>query len=471
MLPSYSRLVFDEAHNIEENATSYFTEEYDPKELKRQLSIIQRHSGKKPSLLEQLAEFSPDATLADKILDGILEAGKAADTLDQYLVHLFSKTLYQPCLITPALQGRLTDFVSTAKPVWEYCAQLASLIGRFLEQNKAPEEYQPRIKELKVRGLRVQAMGKVLSDFCDFPSWGNEVHWFHIEQERGGDHRAQVRITPLVIAPLLVDAIFKKLDTVVCASATLSLGDNFHYWGGRVGLPYDDVRPFLTGVYPSPFDFPHRLLLLTPEDAPEMDRSHPERYVSYMADTIWNSVLSAGGGTLVLFTSYQMLKAVKEQVADRFAQNGMALLAQGESDRFSLLKRFIGEEDSTLFATSSFWEGVDAPGNTLRMVIIVKLPFQVPTDPVFKARCDAIDRQGGSGFLQLGLPETTMKLKQGFGRLLRNKEDRGVVLVLDSRVVTKSYGISMIRSLPESWHPDCRTDSISSHIEQFLYGA
>ncbi|NMA23474.1 MAG: ATP-dependent DNA helicase, partial [Spirochaetales bacterium] len=152
-----------------------------------------------------------------------------------------------------------------------------------------------------------------------------------------------------------------------------------------------------------------------------------------------------------------------------FAQEEMVLLSQGEVDRFTLLKNFIDDGDSTLFATSSFWEGVDAPGDTLRMVIIVKLPFSVPSDPVFKARCDAIDAAGGSGFFQLALQSATMKLKQGFGRLLRSTADRGVVLILDSRVVQKSYGPYMLRSLPESHWPECTTDSISSRIESFLF--
>ncbi|HZJ88023.1 MAG TPA: helicase C-terminal domain-containing protein, partial [Sphaerochaeta sp.] len=134
-----------------------------------------------------------------------------------------------------------------------------------------------------------------------------------------------------------------------------------------------------------------------------------------------------------------------------------------------LLQTFIDEHESTLFATSSFWEGVDAPGETLRMVIIVKLPFSVPSDPVFKARCDAIDAAGGSGFFQLALQSATMRLKQGFGRLLRSSDDRGVVLILDSRVVQKSYGQYMLRALPESYWPESTTDSLSRSIDGFLY--
>ncbi|MDD3058913.1 MAG: helicase C-terminal domain-containing protein, partial [Sphaerochaeta sp.] len=135
-----------------------------------------------------------------------------------------------------------------------------------------------------------------------------------------------------------------------------------------------------------------------------------------------------------------------------------------------LLSSFIADKDSTLFATSSFWEGVDAPGDTLRLVIIAKLPFTVPSDPVFKARCEAIDKMGGSGFYQLALQSATMKLKQGFGRLLRSTSDRGVVLILDSRVVSKNYGVYMLRALPESYHPETMSQGLCDKIENFLYG-
>jgi ATP-dependent DNA helicase DinG len=145
------------------------------------------------------------------------------------------------------------------------------------------------------------------------------------------------------------------------------------------------------------------------------------------------------------------------------------MLRQGEEDRFHLLRRFTDDKDSVLFATDSFWEGVDAPGETLRMVIIVKLPFRVPTDPVFRARQESLDQDGKGGFFKLALPEATMKLKQGFGRLLRNTLDSGIVLILDSRVVNKQYGRWMLQALPESYHPEITSEGIPGKIEAFLY--
>ncbi|MDT4762943.1 ATP-dependent DNA helicase [Sphaerochaeta sp. PS] len=469
VLPSYNRLIIDEAHNIEQNATSYFTAEYTAKEMLRQISWIQR-SGRfaAKSLLDQLGEFSPDPELFDRIRDDIHLLSGEVGTLDQYLLGIFQKNDFQPVLIKAEQQSRLAEFAQQATKVAQASGRLAAKIGYFIEHTKAPEEFATKVNELMVRGTRIAQMSEVLTQFCNFSLWGDEIHWFNAESFRN-TRSVQVCITPLSIAPILVEALFKKLATVVCTSATLDLNDAFAFWGSRVGLPYDENRPYLTATYSSPFDYQNRLMLLTPMDAPMLAKDNEEEYVSYMCETVFSAILSTGGGALVLFTSYSMLQKVKERLQPRFDKEGLTLFSQRDMDRYTLLNRFIAEKDSTLFATSSFWEGVDAPGDTLRMVVIVKLPFNVPTDPVFKARCEAIDNSGGSGFYQLSLKEATMKLKQGFGRLMRNTVDTGVVLILDSRVIKKNYGQYMMRALPESFHPDTETAGICDKIENFLY--
>lgn len=470
VLPAFNRLVIDEAHNIEPNATEYFTDIYDVRDMLRQINRIQRggrHGGS--SLLEQLKPYATEALLVERIYDDITYLLQDIQTLDEYLVTTFRKNEFQPTLIRIDQVGRLDRFVEVATPVAVRSSKLESDILDFLEHTKAPEDLSLKFSELKVRATRISMMANVLKRFCDFGSWADDVHWFNTEPDRQGS-TVQVCITPLSIAPLLVESIFSKLQTVVCTSATLDLQDDFAFWSSRVGLPFDQNRPFLKGTFGSPFDYKNRLLLLTPSDAPLPGKDLDDGYVDYMARTIWSAVNSAGGGALVLFTSYVMLKRVKEQVQKNFEEESLALLCQGDLDRYTLLRRFIEEQNSTLFATSSFWEGVDAPGNTLRLVIIVKLPFTVPSDPVFKARCDALDASGGSGFYQLALQSATMKLKQGFGRLLRSTGDKGVVLVLDSRVIQRSYGQYMLRSLPESYHPETTSATVCDKIENFLFG-
>lgn len=469
VLPPFSHLIIDEAHNIEANASEYFKDEYDSSRLVRHIHKIQRSSRySKKSLLDYIGSYVTDIERLEAIKDQIHLLVQQVETLDQYLVSVFQKNDYQPTLIKAEHQGRLADFVVACTAIVETAARLKARIDALLESTKVPAEAESRANELKVRSDRIDAMASVLSRFCDFEGWGDEIHWFNAERTRS-QVRIGVCITPLSIAPIITESLFSRLSTVVCTSATLDLGDDFAFWSSRVGLPYTDTRPFLKGIYPSPFDYQRRLMLLTPTDAPQPPPKADEAYLEYLATMIWESVHTAGGGALVLFTSYAHLKHVKGALSERFAAEAMVLLSQGDGDRYTLLNTFIADADSTLFATSSFWEGVDAPGDTLRLVIITKLPFSVPSDPVFKARCDAIDQGGGSGFFQLALQSATMKLKQGFGRLLRSTADRGVVLILDSRVVTKSYGPFMLRSLPQSYHPECDSSTIVPKIESFLY--
>jgi ATP-dependent DNA helicase DinG len=212
-----------------------------------------------------------------------------------------------------------------------------------------------------------------------------------------------------------------------------------------VGLPYDEERPFLT-VSVS-FDFKRRLLLLTPMD-PSSPPKQDQEHMSAISRNDLPMLRSSEGGALCCSPATHA-EAVKERsVTD--GENHLRCTARGAD--VHLLSQFIQENDSSC-CHQQLWEGVDAPGQTLRMVIIVKLPFQVPSDPVFKARCDALDAQGGSGFGQLGIPSATMRLKQGFGRLLRTKDDRGIVLILDGRLMTKGYGVTMLRALPPCFHP------------------
>ena len=171
----------------------------------------------------------------------------------------------------------------------------------------------------------------------------------------------------------------------------------------------------------------------------------------------------------MLFTSFKLMEYAYTALAPRFAALGISSFKQGDGDRYSLLEQFKTDTDSTLFATDSFWEGVDAPGDTLRLVIITKLPFRMPDDPIYRARIDKMEADGKSGFFGLLLPDATMRLKQGYGRLMRHTSDRGIVLILDSRIVTKGYGQLMLHSLPESYHPATETSTIGEKIESFLY--
>jgi ATP-dependent DNA helicase DinG len=177
----------------------------------------------------------------------------------------------------------------------------------------------------------------------------------------------------------------------------------------------------------------------------------------------------AGGSALVLFTSYQALKSAWETAKPQLENQGIRVLKQGDDDRSRLLKTFLEDESSVLFATDSFWEGVDAPGNTLRLVILGRLPFRTPSDPVFEARCESIEAAGANSFMELSVPEAVMKFKQGFGRLMRRSSDRGVVTVLDSRLLKKQYGRIFLQSLPKTRTCFGDLNELLRKVEDFLF--
>jgi ATP-dependent DNA helicase DinG len=206
-------------------------------------------------------------------------------------------------------------------------------------------------------------------------------------------------------------------------------------------------REILSGIFPSPFPYESSVLLGVPRDAPLPTEGGYGVFVDEAAAALAES---SGGSALVLFTSYQSLRSAWEEAKPRLEKQGIRVLRQGEDDRNRLLQAFLTDEKSVLFATDSFWEGVDAPGDTLRLVVLCRLPFKSPSDPVFEARCEAVEKAGGSAFMELSLPEAVMKFKQGFGRLVRRSTDHGVVAVLDSRLIRKRYGEIFLKSLPET---------------------
>ncbi|MDR3276286.1 MAG: hypothetical protein LBT11_03575 [Treponema sp.] len=235
---------------------------------------------------------------------------------------------------------------------------------------------------------------------------------------------------------------------------------------GRSGLALVEDRPVLCGQFPSPFPYKTATLLAVPGDAPLPEES---AFRPFVDQAVTRLAETAGGSALILFTSYEALKSAYAAARPVLEQSGIRCFKQGDDDRSRLLASFLADETSVLFATDSFWEGVDAPGDTLRLVILCRLPFRSPNDPVFEARSEALDKQGGNPFMDLSLPEAVMKFKQGFGRLMRRSSDRGVVAVLDGRLLRKRYGEVFLRSIPPSRTCFAEFDTILRETERFLF--
>ncbi len=269
------------------------------------------------------------------------------------------------------------------------------------------------------------------------------VYWYELPaKERSYDTRFYA--VPLNIAEILRTRLFERLNTCVFSSATLSVAGNFNYYKSRVGLdPYDreKLTQFSVG---SPFDFRNQCRIFVASFLP--DPSHPD-FTRACAALIRNVISQYRKGTLVLFTSFGMMNACYREVKNSCGD--VQVLLQGQDgSRTSLTQKFLQDKHSVLFGTDSFWGGVDIPGESLELVIITKLPFEVPTDPLVAAKVERIDAMGGKSFFDYSVPEAVIKFRQGFGRLIRSKSDRGIALILDNRVVTKSYGKSFLDSLP-----------------------
>ena len=265
---------------------------------------------------------------------------------------------------------------------------------------------------------------------------------------------------------MMCEGVFEPFNTVVCTSATLRIARKFDFWMRRTGITMVDEDRILSGEFESPFPYQTNVLLAVPDTGPLPDDSS---FSAWVENAIVSLIQSSCGHALVLFTSYEMLARSCDYARKALASQGITVLRQGDDDRTRLLESFKNDESSVLFATDSFWEGVDAPGDTLLQVIIVKLPFRVPNNPVLEARSEAITARGGNAFMELSLPEAALRFRQGFGRLMRRTSDRGVVTVLDRRIVTKRYGRVFIESIPETVTAFEPLPDILLRIEHFLY--
>ncbi len=248
--------------------------------------------------------------------------------------------------------------------------------------------------------------------------------------------------SPVDLGPVLREKLFDRIPSVICTSATLatgtSVGPSFHFARSRLGARADTVEL----VVPSPFDFATRAALYVAEDLP--DPTEPG-FEEACADRVVDLVDITGGGAFVLCTSNRAMRAIRNALHGRVPG---PLLVQGESPKHVLLDRFRASGAAVLVATMSFWEGVDVPGNALRLVVLDKIPFAVPSDPVVAARCARIEAEGGNAFAQYSVPSAAITLKQGFGRLIRTRKDAGLVALLDRRAVKKGYGRSLLSGLP-----------------------
>lgn len=407
-LPEFYGVIFDEAHKLEEAAARYFGFELDFPRLDRILSRL--YSPPNSGLLPRISMGRASRNRLYGRLTELRELG----------AELFT-----------GLEGRLgmlTRLRITAPIPNQLDHPLSRLICELGELAPSDDELKQDLAGL-MRRLERYRLELNLGLKADDPG---RVCW--LERTRSG---VGLNSALVAVAPVLKSQVFGAIPCCILTSATLSVADDFSFFSSRVGVDgAEELR------LPAGFDYQRQALLYVALDLPlPADEAH---YYDSCAQRIWQLLKLSRGRALVLFTSYKALKEVYE----RCPKDEARILVQGEMGRPELLRIFTEDVGSVLFATGSFWQGVDVPGEALSCLIITRLPFDVPDEPRLEAILDGYRDQGRDPFREYQLPQAVLRLRQGFGRLIRSRQDRGVICVLDPRLLRRGYGQTFIRSLP-----------------------
>jgi len=482
VLPPYRRLVLDEAHHLEDVAAMHLGAQVSMLGVQRLLSRLEKNGrGLLPTLGAVLAGRDDLLSAASRdlvhqsLFDALGAARRAADTL----FALLARRLDGEPGPTPVL--RLTDDFAR-DDVWAQGLDVAldnlllgfsrlrdgvETIADRLALDDPSERRAQLIGELRgvVRRLDAIAVGltATLRPAAGVPP---AVRWL----ERRGRKTPNVSLAavPLDLAPILKDNLFDRVETVVLTSATLAAGGDFGYLEERLGLDLPPSRVRAREIHASPFDFPVQCLFGIPTDLPE-PRDDEAGHDAAVARVLVELAHASDGGMFVLFTSHGALRRAAEAV--RGAIGGRwPLLVQGDGQRDQLLRRFREAGSAILLGTDSFWEGVDVPGRALRVLILAKLPFKVPSEPLTAARLERLEARGLNGFTHYLVPNAALKLKQGFGRLIRRTTDVGAVVLLDRRIVTKRYGRQILEGLPPASRVVGSWQDVRRACEEFFAG-
>jgi ATP-dependent DNA helicase DinG len=461
VLPPFRRVIFDEAHNVEKAASSFFSQSFSRFMILRFTNRLhRRRKGRVTGHFPALARLLGRSALSRRIPEMVAAVQERALELDASCLSILGEetSLLLDREAAPSFResagpalGNLSFAIREMAEVFEEAFEKAGETGEPNPQGERSAR-ENLVWDCRVQLSRLSGIADICDRFRNEEAGRNDIFWLEALRSArgGGDERersVRLVITPLDIGPLMQEAVYEPIRTVVFTSATLTVAESFSFWAGRVGLPGSGGREPIFRSFPSPFNYQERVLLGVPTDAPAPDSPTHREFLSRF---VTKTLLASHGAGLVLFTSYSLLREVSTAAHAELSRAGIRLLKQGDDDRARLLDAFRAERSSVLFATDSFWEGVDAPGETLQVVILCRLPFRVPSEPVLRARMAAIEERGGNPFGELSLPDAVVRMRQGFGRLMRRHDDTGVVLILDPRVVTKQYGSVFLESLPRT---------------------
>lgn len=468
VLPPFERLIVDEAHHLEDEATRQLsfsiTRENLEDTLKDMIKIesgsVSGHIPTAASVLLRMTE--PTAVeKADAVRQKASQVEKSISSITTLVNELFSRT--GGMVPKPKGSGgygqslRVTDFLRNgvnfddAALVWDelapeirFIAETGAWLMQVLEEVALPDDpSQPlvRMRDEAIADLMIgvdETIGLVASlDQVYRPSIDvrmGKVFWI---QRASNTQELSLNGAPLDVSDLLNQKVYANLRSVIMTSATMTIDGKFDFVAEHLGM--EGSKKLDLG---SPFDHERSTLIYVPEDMPEPN--HPG-YTAMFNEALYETLIATNGRALVLFTSHKALREAREALKGPLEKHNIVVLGQSvDGNSRSLIERLRSDPGTVVFGTSTFWEGVDVVGDALSLLVIAKFPFAVPTDPVFEARSEQYD----NAFMQLSLPLAVLKFKQGFGRLIRTAQDRGVCVILDKRAVSKRYGSMFVHSLP-----------------------
>ena len=479
LIPDYDVLIIDEAHHLEEEATNHLGFELTQASFNDHLQNLSGEGGLPNQATIAFRTATSDTADRRETVENVVDEiarllPRMRDSIARLLAGL--EAMAQPAgrgSRGPAQYAQQTRITrgTRANPKWseleigwenadlalgELGRQLANLQRALADLEEAGLlNYESLVNDVADAAQANDTLRRQLKEFVVAPE-DDAIYWLTLSARRA---ELSLHAAPLHVAEKLDELVFSQTRSVVMTSATLSTEQKFDHIIERTG--FKDSRELLLG---SPFDYPSAAVLCLPNDMPE-PRSWA--YQDALEGAVKDAAIAAEGRTMALFTSYSALRSTAASIRDDLKARGIEVLQQGnDGPPAQVVQRFMQSPKAVLLGTSSFWEGVDLPGDVLSVLIVARLPFTVPSDPVFQARSELYD----NSFMQYAVPQAILRLRQGFGRLIRTKTDRGAVIILDRRVTASRYGSAFLRSLPPARRVDCELYQLPHIIRSHLSG-
>lgn len=491
LLPAYEHLVIDEAHHLEDVAGKHLGMHMKHFTVAHTLMRLYKdnRNGQLPTLRQMLQssgseEASEWSGVIDRLYPDLLTVKETWDALSDRLFSL----LPERSDATAGEAGQLVmRLIPSNKPKeWEELAALENTMNLTLSEiirkgDKMLSEMRDQEGQSSSDSL-VTDIGGLFKDLASIREQvrffmglndDNVVYWL----EANGNYRnksLQLYAVPVDVSSQLKELFFDKKKSIVLTSATLSVDKSFQFMIDNLGLNVAaEEGRLMTSLLPSPFNYREQALLVIPRDFPSVKGSVGDaRFVDTLVQSLAEAAVTTRGRMMVLFTSYKMLRQVYDPLKEALASQEITVLGQGVEggSRSKLIRRFQDSAASVLLGTSSFWEGVDIPGEALTCLAIVRLPFQPPNHPLAQAKSELLQAQKKNPFMKLSVPQAVIRFKQGFGRLVRTGQDRGIVIVYDTRVIESYYGKYFLYSLPGPKMEHMLTDQMVPRIAEWLEG-